>query len=74
MAGPRRGVGSEVDEALRAVGIYSRGRFGAWKYEVSNQDHSLMQGVEAVERILDGTEERTYNGDMSSDLTSARRY
>jgi len=40
---------------------------------VSNQDHSLMQGVEAVERILDGTTERTYNGDMTSDLTSARR-
>ena len=32
-----------------------------------------MQGVEAVERILDGAAERTYNGDMTSDLTSARR-
>ena len=55
-------------EALHRAGIYSRGRFGAWKYEVSNQDHSLMQGVEAVERILDGAAERTFNGDMSSDL------
>ena len=64
---------SEVEEALHAAGIYSRGRFGAWKYEVSNQDHSLMQGVEAVERILDGTTERTFNGDMSSDLTMAAR-
>jgi protoporphyrinogen oxidase len=44
---------------LERMGIYSRGRFGAWKYEVSNQDHSLMQGVEAVDRILRGTEERT---------------
>jgi protoporphyrinogen oxidase len=66
----RDAVLREVDEALCALGIYSRGRFGAWKYEVSNQDHSLMQGVEAVERILDGATERTYNGDMSSDLTS----
>lgn len=49
----------ERDEILRAVlpalerhAIYSRGRFGAWKYEVSNQDHSCMQGVELVDRLL----------------------
>lgn len=39
--------------------IYSRGRFGAWKYEVGNMDHSFMQGVEVVERILSGKEEVT---------------
>ena len=33
-------------------GVYSRGRFGAWKYEVSNQDHSVMQGVEWVNRMV----------------------
>jgi protoporphyrinogen oxidase len=32
--------------------IFSRGRFGAWRYEVSNQDHSCMQGVELVDRLL----------------------
>lgn len=51
----------EVDPALRQLGIWSRGRFGAWKYEVSNQDHSLMQGVEAVDHILAGAEEVTYH-------------
>src|SRR3984885_3188003 len=45
---------------LERVGIYSRGRFGAWKYEVSNQDHSLMQGVELVNRLAFGTPEVTY--------------
>lgn len=39
--------------------VYSRGRFGMWKYEVSNQDHSFMQGVEVVERLLNGREEIT---------------
>ncbi len=47
--------------ALQEHGVYSRGRFGAWKYEIGNMDHSLMQGVEAVEHILFGTPEITLN-------------
>lgn len=39
---------------LERLGVYSRGRFGAWTYEVSNQDHSFMQGWECVDRLLDG--------------------
>ena len=46
---------------LEKFDIFSRGRFGAWKYEVSNQDHSFMQGVEVVERLVHGNEERTLN-------------
>lgn len=44
---------------LRAQGIWSRGRFGAYKYEVANQDHSVAQGVEAADNILFGACELT---------------
>lgn len=54
------------DEALATIqpelmkkDIYSRGRFGMWKYEVSNQDHSLMQGKEVVDFLIDKTPEIT---------------
>ncbi len=43
---------SEVIPWLEARDIFSRGRFGMWKYEVSNTDHTLMQGVECVNRLL----------------------
>lgn len=44
---------------LRQQDIWSRGRFGSYKYEVANQDHSCMIGVEAVDNILHGTKEFT---------------
>jgi protoporphyrinogen oxidase len=51
----------ERDGALRTIQpwlesqqVYSRGRFGAWRYEVGNMDHSVAQGVEWVNRALLG--------------------
>jgi protoporphyrinogen oxidase len=51
----------EVIPTLDKLGAYSRGRFGGWKYEVSNQDHSLMQGVEWVNMVVLGIPETTYH-------------
>lgn len=45
---------------LMSKNVYSRGRFGAWLYEIGNMDHSVMQGVETVDRILRGSEEVTW--------------
>jgi protoporphyrinogen oxidase len=57
----REGVLTQLLPRLLAKGIYSRGRFGSWRYEVGNQDHSFMLGVEAVDNIVSGAVELTLN-------------
>jgi len=51
-----------IQPYLESRDVYSRGRFGAWKYEVGNMDHSFMQGVEVIDRLLHGKAEQTVNG------------
>jgi protoporphyrinogen oxidase len=48
----RDGALARIRPELERHRVFSRGRFGAWTYEVSNQDHSFMQGVEAADRLL----------------------
>ena len=45
---------------LEEKNIFSRGRFGAWKYEVGNMDHSFMQGVEFVNHMVATGDEITF--------------
>jgi hypothetical protein len=55
----RDAILAEVIPYLEEQRVYSRGRFGMWKYEVSNTDHSLMQGVELVNQLMLGEAETT---------------
>ena len=57
----REGVLKQLLPKLQEKGIYSRGRFGSWRYEVGNQDHSFMLGVEAADHIVNGAAELTLN-------------
>jgi protoporphyrinogen oxidase len=50
----------KVLPSLESKGISSRGRFGAWMYEISNQDHTFMQGAEWVNKIVLDEDEKTF--------------
>jgi hypothetical protein len=63
-----------IHPELEARGILSRGRFGGWRYEVSNQDHAFMQGWEAIGRLVFGEPESTFTqprGERSNRRTSS---
>ncbi|KAK6046686.1 hypothetical protein COOONC_15809 [Cooperia oncophora] len=47
----------KAHKALEIANIYSRGRFGSWRYEAANQDHSFTMGSDVIDRIVYGAEE-----------------
>lgn len=51
----------KIQSYLIKHNVYSRGRFGAWKYEIGNMDHCFMQGVEAVDNILKNKKETVWS-------------
>jgi len=53
--------------------LYSRGRFGAWEYEIGNMDHSVMQGVELVNHWLFDEAEITWKDFAKEATTSSTR-
>lgn len=63
-------------DMLKAEGIYSRGCFGAWKYEVGDSDHCVSQGAEAVEAILRKGNEYTlrHPRNVSGEYNVLRRF
>jgi len=49
-----------VHRELEELDIYSRGRFGGWRYEMGNMDHSFLQGYEVVGRLTNGSAEQIW--------------
>ena len=45
---------------LMQHGIYSRGRFGAWKYEIGNMDHAVKMGIDVARLIVERTPEEVW--------------
>ena len=64
LSGARRSAGTRrspsIQPWLMEHDIYSRGRFGAWRYEIGNTDHSVMMGVEVADLLGNGTPELTW--------------
>jgi protoporphyrinogen oxidase len=55
------------DEALGVIqpwleerSIFSRGRFGAWKYEIGNMDHAVKMGIDIATRLVRGEPEEIW--------------
>ncbi|MDQ3940453.1 MAG: FAD-dependent oxidoreductase, partial [Actinomycetota bacterium] len=40
--------------------IYSRGRFGSWKYEIGNMDHAVKMGLDAARHVVNGSAEELW--------------
>jgi protoporphyrinogen oxidase len=57
----------ERDDALALIqpwlmerGIYSRGRFGSWRYEIGNMDHAVKMGIDAARHVAVGDKEELW--------------
>ncbi|MEK6276022.1 MAG: NAD(P)-binding protein [Actinomycetota bacterium] len=49
-----------VQPWLMERGIYSRGRFGSWRYEIGNMDHAVKMGLDVARLILEGRPEELW--------------
>ena len=57
----------ERDAALAVVqpwlmerDIYSRGRFGSWRYEIGNMDHAAKMGIDVARLLVEGRPEELW--------------
>jgi protoporphyrinogen oxidase len=41
--------------------IYSRGRFGSWRYEIGNMDHAVKMGIDIARFLVEGRPEEIWS-------------
>jgi hypothetical protein len=51
---------AKIQPWLMSHDIYSRGRFGSWKYEIGNMDHAVKMGIDASRLVVNGTPEELW--------------
>jgi hypothetical protein len=58
----------ERDRALRTIqpwlmerDVYSRGRFGSWRYEMGNMDHAVKMGIDVARLLVEGRPEELWS-------------
>jgi protoporphyrinogen oxidase len=56
----RRRALETIQPWLMERGIYSRGRFGSWRYEIGNMDHAVKMGVDIARRLVRGDDEELW--------------
>lgn len=49
-----------IQDWLPRRAIFSRGRFGAWRYEIGNMDHAVKMGTDVARLILEGRPEQLW--------------
>jgi protoporphyrinogen oxidase len=52
---------SAIQPWLMRHGIYSRGRFGSWKYEIGNMDHAVKMGIDVARLLVNGEPEQVWS-------------
>ena len=52
---------SVIQPWLMEQQIYSRGRFGSWRYEIGNMDHAVKMGIDVARLIVEGTREELWS-------------
>ena len=56
----RDGALAVLQPWLMERAIYSRGRFGSWRYEIGNMDHAVKMGIDIARHIVTGAEEEIW--------------